>query len=324
MGLSGIVVSRRYGLTLPRPPGPRFDRQVRKDHLDALVKGEPQIVLIGDSTLIYGLDEQVFSRLTGRPAYSIGIQGSASAFWYLVLRNNILESPYKPPLLVIVFRDTILTAPGFRVQGSYFEPLDEYARHNEPLLLQLAFVNEMNPLERWADAYLPPYAARLDVRREIDTQIRYSILKWTGCDVQCADDSLETLYNGANLDPDAVTSAEEYLFTPEQLNFDRQVDRSFLPEMIRLTRENNIQLVFVQIKTLVRESQSADPLALAGYFTALRAYLERQAIPYLDFSSDERLKQEYFISPTHLSEFGKEVFTRLLAESIEPWLTLPR
>lgn len=320
MSLMEVIVSLRYRLTFPRPAGPRFDRQVRKDYLNVLVEKRPDIVLLGDSTLIYGLDEESFSLSIGRPAYRLGIQGSASAFWYLVLKNNIVESPYKPPFLVIVFRDTILTAPGFRVEGSYFEPLDEYARINEPLLLQLAFVNEMNPLERWADSHLPVYTARIDIRKEIDHTIRYANLRLMGCDAQCVDASLENLFIGANLDPDAVTSAEGYLYTPDQFDFDHQIGKSFLPEMIRLAKENNVQIVFVRIKTLVRDSLSVDPLVLENYLSSLRSYLERNDIPFLDFGSETRLTDEYFISPTHMSEEGRRIFTQLLADELKPLL----
>jgi len=150
-----IILPRRYELTFPRDPGPELDNKVRTNYLEYLEENHPQLVLIGDSTLGASINAEELALQTKKTVYNISIPGSASALWYLIMKSNIAESEYKPETIVIVFRDSILTTPGYRVHGSYFELLDEYADHNEPLIMQNSYINFMSPFEIFAEKYFP-------------------------------------------------------------------------------------------------------------------------------------------------------------------------
>ncbi len=321
MVISSVILPRRYDLTFPRNPGPILDSKVRKNYIDVLVEQEPEIVLIGDSTLVLGVDADVLAQQTGKSVYSIGIPGSASALWYLLIKNNIAESSYKPKYVLVVFRDTILTAPGYRVHGSYFELVDEYARRNEPLFTQNSFVNLMNPFEIAAEKYLPLYVSRTEMRNNIDAQIRYFSPALFGCDRNCTDYSMGDIFSGADLEPkalvDAVAAAESYLYTSDQMDFFSQIDRSYLPEMIRIAKENNIQIVFVRIKVESAEPRTANSPAMINYLVSLTNYLANESVPLLDFGSDPRLTHDLFRDSIHLNEQGKVVFTEMLADELK-------
>jgi hypothetical protein len=314
---ASIILPPIHGLTFPRHPGPTLDRQVRDNHLDYIEENQPQIVLLGDSTLVLGVDADALAEQTGKSVYSIGIPGSASALWYLLLKNNIAEASYKPEYVLVVFRDSILTAPGYRVQGSYFELLDEYARRNEPILMEKAFVNLMNPLEIAAEKYFPLYVSRSDIRRGIDSKIRYFAPPLFGCDNICTDYALGEIFAGADMEPgelvDAVGAAESLLYTSEQLDFEVQVDRSLLPDMIEIAKANNINLVFVRIKVL---SGVGDSPELNRYLASLGNYLYEQNIHMLDFGDDSRFTPELFRDSIHLNENGRELFTQLVADDL--------
>jgi hypothetical protein len=317
--ITSILLPPSYGLTFPRNPGPVTDQQVRTNHLQYLEEHQPQIVLMGDSTLALGLDPKALSEQTGKSVYNIAIPGSASALWYLILKNNIAESSHKPEYVLIIFRDSILTTPGYRVHGSYFELVDEYARRNEPLFIQNSFVNLMNPLEIAAEKYLPLYVTRTHVRNQIDSGIRYLLPPFFGCDENCVDFSLGEIFAGADLEPkalvDAVGAAESYLYTPERLNFASQVDKSYLPEMIRIAQESSIKLVFVRIKVETADS-SKDP-TLSGYLEALKTYIHEQGAYLLDYGDDPRLTHDLFRDVVHLNEEGKALFTQMVAEGMQ-------
>lgn len=316
---TSILLPPYYGLTFPREPGPITDQQVRTNHLQYLEENQPQIVIMGDSTLALGLDPEALAQQTDKSVYSIAIPGSASALWYLILKNNIAESSYKPEYVLIVFRDSILTAPGYRVQGSYFELVDEYARRNEPLFIQNSFINLMNPLEIAVDKYFPLYVTRTHIRNSIDASIRYFAPSFLGCDENCVDYSLGEIFLGADLEPkalvDAVGAAESYIYTPEQLDFEVQVDRSYLPEMISIAQENDIKLVFVRMK--VESANSSTDPQLAGYLKSLRAYLKEQNVHLLDYGEDPRLTHELFRDVIHLNEEGKILFTQMVADGMK-------
>lgn len=317
MIVTSVILPPTYGLTFPRHPGPTLDRQVRDNHLKHIEENQPQIVLLGDSTLVLGVDADALAEQTGKSVYSIGIPGSASALWYLLLKNNIAEASYKPEYVLVVFRDSILTAPGYRVQGSYFELLDEYARRNEPVLMEKSFVNLMNPLEIAAEKYFPLYVSRPDIRKGIDSKIRYFAPPLFGCDEYCTDYALGEIFAGADMEPgalvDAVGAAESLLYTPGQLNFESQVDRSLLPDMIEIANENDIKLVFVRIKVL--SGIDASP-QLDKYLADLGNYLNEQNFPLLDFGDDRRFTPELFRDSIHLNENGRELFTQLVANEL--------
>lgn len=319
-------ISHRYGLDFPRVPGPTFDQRVRKVYINKLNDGKPEMVMLGDSTLLDGVDPDGLSELTGMKISSFDVPGSASAYWYLVLKNNIVEAEHKPKYVLILFRDTILTAPGYRVHGSYFVQLDEYARRNEPLLLERAYLDLMNPLESFAERHLPLYAARVQIRQGMDTLIRYSLTSWLGCNAKCNDDSMAEVFTSANLEPgqlrNAIAAAEGYLYTDGQLDFQRQIDRSFLPEIIRLTKENNIQLILVRLRTLITDEQ--DKPAVEQYIRDLSEYLTAQNVIFLDFGKDPRLTNTYYADSLHLTRQGEALFTEMLAARLQEQVALEK
>ncbi|HCK65062.1 MAG TPA: hypothetical protein DHW49_02250 [Anaerolineae bacterium] len=313
---SAFLINANH-LTYPFPSGPITDSELRLVHLKFIEEEKPQVVLLGDSTLKLGVDSNLFEKQINKPIYNISIPGSASALWYLILKNNIVESSYKPPYLLIVFRDTILTAPAFRVHGNYFTQIAEFARQNEPLLIENSFTNYMSPLEIAAERYLPLYSMRAKIREDIDNHIHHLIPSLLGCDPICVQTSLDNLFTFAEINPilpgDEIRAAESYLYTSEQLDFDTQLNRSYLPEMIRLAKENNISIVFVRIKV---KTDTEHQLALGQYIEKLSSYFADNEIYFLDFGDDTRLTSNLFQDAIHLNESGRELFTQLLAEEM--------
>ena len=318
MILTSVILPRTYETEFPRNPGPALDKQLRTNHLTYIEENQPQIVLLGDSTLVLGVDTDALAEQTGKSVYNIGVPGSASAFWYLMLKNNIAEASYKPEYVLVIFRNTILTAPEYRVHGSYFKLVDEYAGRNEPVFIEKSFVNLMNPLEIAAEKYLPLYVFRSDLRNGIDAKIRYLAPPLFGCDENCTDFALGEIFAGADLEPkalvDAVGAAESLLYTDELMDFGAQVDKSYLPDMIRIAHENNIKLVFVRIKV---KSEFEDLPEHENYLNSLRQYLNEQGAFLLDYGSDPRITDDLLRDPLHLTEEGKSVFTQLLADGLK-------
>lgn len=318
-GMLSFYIPVRYQAGYPQPIGPQFDNFVRQTNKKYLVENQPQIMMLGDSLLIAGVDELALSDALGRKTYNAGVAGSASALWYLILKNNVVESPHRPQTLIIVFRDTMLTTPGYRVYGSYFEQIDEYAGPHDFILIERAYINQMNPFEKLAEAYLPVYGSRLRLREALDTRIRYTlpglILK---CDARCTNRAMTTVFQGGNLEQnilaEAIASAEDYLYTPRALDFEGSVDTSFLPEIIQLCKDQDIQLVLVRARTL---RFTSEPPGLKTYVEDLASYLDQRGVPFLDFSRDERLTSDLYADILHLNEAGKAIFTEMLAEALE-------
>jgi lysophospholipase L1-like esterase len=135
---------------------------------------------------------------------------------------------------------------------------------------------------------------------------------------------MNRVFGNQNFDPDlfnrAINLAENFLYTDENLDFDRQIDRSFLPKIIQLCRENNIRLILVRTKTLRFSREVPEPFALSKYIENLSTYTRRSKVPLIDFSHSERLPPALFTDINHLNLDGNKAFTEMLVEAIRPIL----
>ncbi|MFZ5881146.1 MAG: hypothetical protein ACOY0R_17395, partial [Chloroflexota bacterium] len=292
LGLAGSAwTSIRFEAPYPKPPGPQFDAKVKLAYLRAIEERRPDLVLLGDSTLELGVDVPSLSETLNKGVYKIGIPGSASAVWYLALKSNIVPAAHKPPTLVLFFRDTLLTRPDDRVTGRYFELVDELADRREPLVTQLSYVQQMNSAERFLDQYLPLYGNKAQVKDALEWPARYrpaSLL--LDCNQGCADIAFTAVFETENLLPDvarqSLIDVELGLYGPASEDFAYQVERSYLPEIIRLCRENGMQLILVRTRTLVYPTGQSEPAYLQKYIQDLSAYLDSQGVTFLDFAHE--------------------------------------
>ena len=315
-----VIVPRWFDLEFPRQPGPEFDRQMRETYIDILDENKTDIVLIGDSTLRHAVNPDLLSELTGKSIENIDFPGSASALWYILIKNNLVLAEHRPEAIIIFFRDTMLTAPGYRVHGAYFVNLDEFASQEEPVLLEKAYLNQMGLAEKWLEKYFPLYGARDDIRKEIDAKIRYTLPGWLNCNKDCTDQGMYGVFTAADLEPgqlrNAIATAEDYLYTPPQLDFKRQVDKSFLPDMIHLMKERGIQIIMVRLKTQRIGTGNLETLEIKQYISDLSDYLYKQGIIFLDYGQEPRIGNEHFLDSIHINAEGEELFTQILADDL--------
>ncbi|MGE5774725.1 MAG: hypothetical protein ACM33V_00805 [Chloroflexota bacterium] len=324
-GLISGFVFLRFADSYPFPVGPQFDPHIRQKYKEILDVEQPHILVFGDSIVDTNVDADRMTKQLGRPVSAISEPGAGSALLYLVLKNNIVTAESKPEVLILLFRDTVLTTPGFRVHGSFFDVMDEYAGAEDDHILQLAIRNQMSPLAKAAEQYLPPYRARSDLRALLVSRVINLPLRILfDCEQECYEVAMSDVFGNQNFEPDqlneAINSAENFLYTAENLDFENQVERSFLPEIIRLCSENNIQLVLVRTKILRFSTENPEPPALTAYVSDLRIYAQSRGVALIDFAHDERLISALYKDMHHLNPDGKKVFTKILIEALGPTL----
>jgi hypothetical protein len=318
--LINIYIPFHYKSEYPKKLGPKFTPRVNDEHLANINKSKPELILIGDSTLGLGVNQSLLTEQSNMETYSFAVPGSATAAWYLVMKNIIPKSAEQPKYIAILFRDTMLTAPYFRTTGRYLELLDDYASKNEPLLTKLAFINQMSPLEKFSEKYIPLYGLRWEIRETLDNQLRYLSPSVLGCERECADEAIKSIF-GRELNISALSQvmddAAASLYTTEEMNFDSHIDESFLPPMLELAQKNNTTLIFVRVKTLRYHTLNDQPIALRNYINSLDTYLSSYTnVHYLDFATDERIIDSYFADAIHLNETGRDAFTLILADEL--------
>lgn len=316
---------RRYGTPWPEEPGPRFDNNIRSAHTRVIQERGVKIVLLGDSVLEQGVDEDALSSDLNIPAHAIAVPGSTSAFWYLILKNVVLQAEPYPDTVVLLFRDTILTLPNYHVRGGYINELDQFATAREDVLQERAYLNFMNPLEKAALSYLPLYRNGQQFKERVDDRVR-GILPdaFFSYDAERLARADAAVYHVENLRPEFVHEAlagdEDFLFTRDAMDFDALIEQSFLPEIIHVARENNVRLILVHERTQIFPSADAEPKALRVYKQKLAEYLKQNNVTLIDFSYDPRLPKTYFVDILHMNAEGKVLFTQLLADALRPIL----
>jgi len=321
VSVSWVVIPARYETAYPRDIQPQFDKYIRRKYARDIDEKKPDIVLLGDSMLYPAVNDVVLSQRLDKSIVSIGLPGSASTLWYLIAKNNILDTRFPPKYLVIFFRDSIMTVPGYRVTGRYFEQIDEFARPKDGELVKKAYLNQMNPLEKLAETWFPPFGSRWNIRQGIDARIRYTLPdRLLGCDQTCMNNAMEIVFGDMNMDPrflsDALAAADDYLYSKTTLNFEQQVGESFLPDLIQLTHERGVQLILVNMRILRFVTPGSEPPALHTYKENMAAYLAANGVIYLDYSRESLLTRDYFSDPMHMNAAGKVIFTDLFAEDL--------
>ncbi len=317
--LCSLVLPRYYDLPYPKPLEPSFSPEIKRQYLKGISETKPKVVFIGDS-ILYSLDNAEIARHLGEPTYSIGVPGSATAAWYLALKNEVLAAEHKPEYVVIPFHNTKLTVPELHTTGQYFQVVDDFAGRNEPLTAQLAYVNPLNSLEKAAERYFPLYSARWQLRESLDRQIRFGLAARFGVLQERANAALDSLFDRKESNFAVPTRGPENIYAPEEMNFKKRLGESFLPHIIQLARENGLRLVFVRVPNMVYPNYASEPPSLRRYIAALSAYLSaQQGVTLIDLAYDERMKPEYFEEDgVHFTLEGRAVFVQILAEALKP------
>lgn len=319
LAVSSLLVLRGR-IPFPGTPGPDFDWNIQRTHQDAISSLKPDLVLLGDSIAEENVDMPMLTDQVGLETYRMTFGGSASALWYLALKNNIVTASHHPRYLVILFRDTEMTAPGYRVQGKTFAALDEIATPEDSLVIERSYLQSMNPLESLAETYFPPYAFRTTVRSTLDMHTYALPYLFLRCGKRCMDTAALNVFNfrnnaapkgGGSLDLE-----ENLLYSPAGLDFDSQVDLSYLPEILRLCRENNIQLILVRAKTARFIDSSTEPRGLREYLSRFEAYVVANGAKFVDISGDTRVPLEEFIDSYHVQPQARPAYTQALIDAL--------
>ncbi len=325
--LSGLTFPQYYHMPYPKPLGAQaqFDAAIQKGGRNAIAELKPEIVLIGDSVLYTGVENSDLTKYLGAQTYMIAVPGSGSAIWYLILKNLVIASGHSPRFVVIPFNDTLLTLPSFRTTGHYFFVVDEYAGRNEPLVLQKAYLNAMNPLDKAAEQYLPLYSARWELREALNRRLRYSPAGMFGCAQACADAALGALFSKEEMSN--INSGSRPIFdsatvyTRAAFDFNARVGDSFLPDMLQLAKQHHITMVFVRMKNMYYPTVESEPPGLTQYIRNLESYLaEYDNARFITLAHDSRIPGSYFADAVHFTAEGRAAFTKILADELSQFL----
>lgn len=264
---AGVQPSYVPTVETPRPRQP-FDETAASD----LREARPDFFIIGDSMAGTRIDPRHLSRRAGKSVAALLEPGSPVAFWYLEFKNLIVNNGLTNVQAVIFFfRDDQLTSQVQVTPGA----LDRVARDHEPELDRVFAAHRLGAfsgVHRAARSlyqfdrtreWLEPRLTRAPAAVAAPADQPAAFLDTVNAQVF----PLERLRHMTAADlPEAAQSA---------IDFDEQVGRSLLPEILRLAARSKIRLAFIRVQRRpLAGGPPAQPEALTRYLQALEAYLE--------------------------------------------------
>lgn len=278
----------------------------------------PQVVLIGDSMLGTRIDEEKLASLSDVPISVNVLEGSASARWYLFLKNYLSVAGWKPKEVVIFFRDRYLTDPVFRTSAQYQELLHATMHENEPVVDMVLESGDGSRFAWLADFFKWLYPSQQLRDRTADYLVERA-QKFTDkvtADGQKFDVALDRTFDIKLIRPDMPSE-----LASENLNeaaFDPAPGKSFLPHMLEIARENGWHLTFYRVKRRPQEGNiREDEPELIEYIEDLRTYLEANGATLVDETNDETLGIEYYSDGDHVDEAMMPQYTEHFHERIK-------
>jgi len=283
----------------------------------AIEQQRPDLVLVGNSLLKAAVDAERLSELTGLRTVKACSDGSASLWWYLYVKNVAVQTEHRPRYVGILFRDTFLTEPAFRVTSMYQKPIRRLMTDHEPLAEQLSYagtvVDHVNSPLSWV-----PREARNWLNYKIEKRVEdlLDVPRGKGRPalkrVFAQDKMTAGLYDEFQL-------GYEDQSDPAGYDFDARVQTSYLPHIVRLLEDRGITPVFIRAKRRRDLKPGAEPPEVAAYVARLRRYVTERGALWIDFTHDARLKPEHFGAGDHLTQTdGRRQFMEILAAELPP------
>ncbi len=296
---AGVRDSYLPSVETPRPREP-FDQEAAQ----AVREVQPQFVVIGDSMAGIRIDPLQLSRLTRTRVIGLYQQGSPVAYWYLAFKNLVVNNQLESVRgAIFFFRDDQLTTQVQVGPGS----LDRVALDREPELDRLLAAERLGAFSRVHRAARAAY--QFDRTRV-----------W-----------LEPLINHVPGSPELVRAINTDVFalgnlrkfeaadlaasTDAALDFPANVERSLLPEILRLAAQANIRPAFIRVQR--RPTPDGPPpqsAALKKYADDLKAYLNARGAYYHDDWGDPDEPLSLYADGDHLTADGRVRYTQRFAE----------
>lgn len=292
---------------------PTWERQMPfdADVIADLKVLQAEYVIIGDSMAGSRVDPDYLATLLDPHGVApIYYAATGSSFWYLALKNWIIASQTHPKLVVFFFRDENLTDPMFRVSGMYRGSLDRVARDREPILNDILATHTQGAWFRVHDVvdrvygterarrWLEPQLSALPLTIAARGKARRSLLERMNAEVF----SLASLRQMAGAD---MAGGEDDAF-----DFQKNVGRSVLPEMLKIARRAGTKLAFVRVQR--RPEGGRPPVqspALRRYVKDLQAYVEQNGALFHDDWGDPDQPLAIYSDGDHVSSAYRERYT---------------
>lgn len=312
----------------------RKPQDIRRIRRAIAQERKARVVVMGNSLVGHGVHPGLLERHLEAPVYKLWRNSMRSAWWYLALKNVVAQSGAE--VVVICFRNTVLTDPTRGVHGEHKEGIGQLATEAEPLLHRLAYYAHLDEFQFLLTRYWSLFQRRDHLKRRTEEKVKKHVARrliHRDLDEDDVDEAIERVLADRNMAADLISKAQaahEEPTDPKAYDFHHRVSESFLPHMIDVAKRHGIRLVFARLRTRKdafrddarRNGRPGEPEhpRLREYMAHLSDYLARHGSALIDFTDAESIQPHHYREHDHLDSDGREIFTRLLANALKPHL----
>ncbi|MFK7903746.1 MAG: hypothetical protein AB8B69_01410 [Chitinophagales bacterium] len=288
-------------------------------YLSELLSYQPEIVLLGNSMLGRGVNHNLLQSIFKRKISKFAIGGTSSRWWYLMTKNVIAKSDPPPKALVLFFRDQFLTNPKYRLNSANQLMNKYFYEGEEPLIQELSYDAASVMYQQ-----IPLYDKKHLVNQKITDGIKNVTRKTARISPKRLTVALDKSFDESKMIEELITAQQleaAKIRNNNLLDFDNQIDRSFLPHIIELTKDAGIQLILVRTKRRSAVLGKPENPLLTEYIEGLNTYLKQQKVPLMDYTQHEQITLSMYAEGDHLSEEGMNRFTqKIFSKDLEALL----
>lgn len=333
----GVGLPAAIGRWLPRPRTAEdveteldFDPAAEKRHL---LKPPLGWVLIGNSMLNSRIYPPHLTAISHWSTRKLAVGGTQSAIWWLFFKNILIASGARPLWVTIVFRETDLTWPDFRITGknailirrlqtSHEPEWDQVMAGRHPVVSASSAAAEqffgVEDHDNWARRRVQDGAFELTALEGVKRGARRLELNELFSLDQLRDDLGDDGGGGGGDAPAAtvadpagpsVKAPDPGMYAQAPTVFDQSPASSFLPHFVALAARHDIRLHFHRVKR--RPDAAGRRLELPvfrRYMDDLQEYLRANGCAYSDESADPELTLAWYQDGDHIDKERREAF----------------
>ena len=290
-------------------------------------KSNPAFLFVGNSMVSSRISTQNLNKLLNKEtAETLCGGGSNVMHWYLYLKNIIIPSGVKPKKVFVFFRDANITHHRQFGQGlTYIDAIGKQlsTEADQELAKKMAGQNGFKiKLKKMLRAIYPIFNAKNNIEKMLNHVATTLVLD----DDETPNIFMQTVnstFSEENQRADeinriiAIRNGDKYSMKQNLENVQAKFEGSYLELIIKLSREHNISLCFVRVKTWSNHRGKFDePQKTQNYIKDLAGYIRGQGFTFYDFTHNENITRNMYSDTQHISRHWKNHYTKFFHETL--------
>jgi hypothetical protein len=291
-------------------------------------KSNPSFIFVGNSMVSTRISIKHLNKLlTNEKAAMLVNGGSNVMHWYLYLKNIIIPSGLKPKKVFIFFRNANITQHRQFSQGlTYIDAIGKQLSTEEDKELAKKMPGQNNFRSKLKKALRETYPI-FNAKKNIEKMLNHVATTLVLDADETPDIFMQTVNSTFSEEKQrfdeinriiTIRTSEEHSIKQKLDNLQSKFEGSYLELIIKLSREHNISLCFVRVKTWPNyRGKLQEPQKTQKYINDLALYIKEQGFAFFDFTSNKNITRNMYSDTQHISSAWKNYYTKFFLETLQ-------